>query len=323
MDFRDPSERSYRGHPKKLFLLSIAVLVFALEIKAQEKYDSTIVKQGEASAKKVMVYPHGDQLYIYAKPKLFGFITQIPRTYQSAAKLTFRKKSIPALSLIVGTTLALVAFDQPILDGVRNFSNTINLDPTRAYKSVIRFNLGSTPINVYDAPQNFNSVLYSIGEGSTSILLCGGLYAFGKIKNDYRALQTASQIMQAQLVMGFTTQLLKRISGRESPFRRTAPGGVWSPLRNPSVYQKNVSRYDAFPSGHMGTMMATTVVLIKNYPEKKWLKPVAFGLMGIVGFAMINNEVHWAGDYPLALGLGYVTGLATVKLNRWVIPKPR
>jgi hypothetical protein len=28
--------------------------------------------------------------------------------------------------------------------------------------------------------------------------------------------------------------------------------------------------------------------------------------------------VHWVSDYPLALGIGYVTGKATVKLNRWV-----
>ncbi len=312
---------SLSRHHKRLFLFGFLFTLFHLVGWTQAKYDSAIVYEGESVARKVIVYPQRDQLYIYSKPKYFGFITQIPRTFQSAAKITFRKESIPTLSLIAGSTLVLVALDQQILDGVRSFSSTINLDPTRAYKTAIGFNLGNTAIKVYEAPQNLNSVLYSIGEGSTSILLSGGLFTFGKIKNDYRALQTASQIMQAQMMLGITTQLLKRLSGRESPFRSTAPGGVWSPLTNLSVYQKNVSRYDAFPSGHMGTMMATTIVLLKNYPEKKWIKPVAFGLMGIVGFAMINNEVHWAGDYPLALGLGYVTGLATVKLNTLMYSK--
>lgn len=304
----------------RLFLYSLCFVI--LNGWAQEKCDSTITPK-KSLPKKVMVYPVEDQLYVYSKPKNFGFITQIPRTYQSAAKLTFRKESIPAISIIVGSTLVLVALDQHISNGVRSFSKTINLDPTRAYKTAIGFKLKNYPIiKVYEAPQNLNSIFYTIGEGSTSILLSGGLFVFGKIKNDYRSLQVASQIVQAQLVMGLTTQIIKRIAGRESPFRSTAPGGVWSPLTNLAVYQKNVSRYDAFPSGHMGTMMATTIVLSENYPEKKWIKPIAFGLMGIVGFAMINNEVHWAADYPLALGLGYVTGMATVKLNRLVVSKP-
>ena len=302
-------------------LLCCFLFLFCREGNTQIKYDSTITIQGETQAQKVMVYPYKDQLYIYDKPKPFEFITQIPKTFQAAAKYSFRKESIPALSLIVGSSLVLIALDQQILDGVRNISDAIRLNPTRDYKTLIGFNLGSTSVKVYEAPQNLNSIFYSIGEGSTSVLISGGLFAFGKIKKDYRALQTASQIMQAQLVMGLTTQIIKRVSGRESPFRRTAPGGVWSPLTSPSFYQNNVSRFDAFPSGHLGTMMATTIVLLENYPEKKWIKPVAYGLMGVVCFAMINNEVHWAGDYPLALGLGYVTGKATVRLNRLIRPR--
>lgn len=306
---------------RNLLLVCCFFFLFCKEGSAQAKYDSIITKQGGSQIQKVMVYPHGDQLYIYGKPKPFEFVTKIPRTFKTAAKYSFRKESIPAISLIIGSSLVLIALDQQVLDGVRNISDAINLNPARDYRTLIGFNLGSTSIKVYEAPQNLNSVLYSIGEGSTSILISGGLFAFGKIKNDYRALQVASQIMQAQLVLGLTTQIIKRVSGRESPFRRTAPGGVWSPLTSPSFYQKNVSRFDAFPSGHLGTMMATTIVLTENYPEKKWIKPVAYGLMGVVCFAMINNEVHWAGDYPLALGLGYVTGKATVRLNRLIRPR--
>jgi len=72
------------------------------------------------------------------------------------------------------------------------------------------------------------------------------------------------------------------------------------------------------PSGHMATMMGTVTVLTLNYPEKKWIKPVGYGIMGLIGFAMMNNDVHWASDYPLAIGVGYVTAQATVRLNRWI-----
>lgn len=304
--------KKLRTSLKKTLFFSCSFLCFNLT--AQIKYDSVIF-DGD-TPRKVMVYPYKNQLHIYTRTKAFQFARQIPKTFQTSSMMVFQKKSIPTLVALAGSTLLLVSLDQTITDGTRDLSESINLDPSRNYKTLISFKVGSTPINVYELPQNFNSVLYSIGEGSTSIMISGGLFLYGKISKDYRAISTASQIIQAQLVMGITTQFIKRISGRESPFNSSAPGGVWRPFPNPADYQKNVSRYDAFPSGHMGTMMATTVVLIDNYPEKRWLKPVAYGLMGIVGFAMINNEVHWAGDYPLALGLGYLTGKATVKLNR-------
>lgn len=304
-----------------ILALAFSFTLLSINLQAQEKYDS-IVNDGNSQLK-VMVYPHKEQLLIYTKTKPFQFVTQMPRTFQGAARITFRKESVPILVALTGSTLLLVSFDQKITNGVRSLSEAVNLEPARKYKTILSFRAGSTPVNVYELPQNFNSVLYSIGEGSTSVLISGGLFLYGKILKDYRALSTASQIIQAQLVMGITTQVLKRISGRESPFNSSSPGGVWRPFPNPADYQKNVSRYDAFPSGHLGTMMATAIVLLDNYPEKRWLKPVMYGLIGIVGFAMINNEVHWAGDYPLALGLGYVTGKATVHLNRRLHHKTR
>ena len=123
---------------------------------------------------------------------------------------------------------------------------------------------------------------------------------------------------QAFVVMGLSTQLLKRVFGRESPFRATQSGGKWKPFTNWGTYQKNVSHYDAFPSGHMATLMASVVVLSENYPERRWIKPIGYSIMSLVGLAMMNNGVHWASDYPMAIGLGYVVGKVTVKMNRWV-----
>jgi len=173
-------------------------------------------------------------------------------------------------------------------------------------------------VPVYETPKNLNSALYSIGEGFTSLALCGGLYVYGQIKHDYRTIQTASQILQTQLAIGITTQLIKRMTGRESPSRATAPGGAWRPFPSFAEFANRRSTYDAMPSGHMATMMGTVTVLTLNYPEKKWIKPVGYGIMGLIGFAMMNNDVHWASDYPLAIGVGYVTALATVRLNRWI-----
>lgn len=266
--------------------------------------------------------PATPSIRTYTRPKPFQFITAQPRTFASAWRETTSRKSIPVLVGITVSTLGLIAFDQKIYERTQQSGRFLHLDAERKYKTLIGFHLGSMPVNVYEAPQNLNTALYSLGEGSTSVFLCAGIFVYGKIKKDNRSLQASSQLMQALIAVGITTQLMKRISGRESPFASTASGGVWRPLTNPGEYQKNVPRHDAFPSGHLATMMATTTVLAENFPEKKWIRPVGYTLMTLTSFAMINNGVHWAGDYPLALGVGYVFGHAAVNMDRWIKGKP-
>jgi membrane-associated phospholipid phosphatase len=297
----------------------LLLLLVSLTGYSQTHYD-TLIPSPKDSAKflKAQAYQYGDEIVLYPKPGHFGFITKVPETFAGAAKISFNKKSIPVWTGIVSSTLLLIALDQDIANGVNNFSNHIGVESIRDYKTVVGFKLGSTPINVYEAPRNFNTALYSIGEGSTSILIVGGLYLYGKIKHNYRASSTASQLMQALITVGITTQTLKRITGRESPFVATQAGGVWRPFTSPSKYQEFVPKYDAFPSGHFATMMATVVVLSDNYPEKKWIKPLGYTLMGLCALSMVNNGVHWTSDYPLAAGIGYVCAKATVKMNRWV-----
>ncbi|MEQ8363989.1 MAG: phosphatase PAP2 family protein [Cyclobacteriaceae bacterium] len=252
------------------------------------------------------------------KPRTFLFITSLPKTFAYSAKETFRSESIPALSLLTISTLLFIPIDQSINNEVNRFSRSIDLNPEREYKTLIGFDLGNLDVDVYDAPQNLNTVFYSIGEGSTSILICAGLFLHGKIKKNNKSLQVSSQLLQSLLAVGITTQFIKRVSGRESPFVATASGGKWRPFTNPVTYQSKVPSYDAFPSGHLATMMATTTVLTLNYPEKKWIKPIGYGLIGLVGLAMVNNGVHWTSDYPLALGIGYVFGKVSFSMNKWV-----
>ena len=86
------------------------------------------------------------------------------------------------------------------------------------------------------------------------------------------------------------------------------PGGDWYPFPSFRHFQTNTSNFDAFPSGHLATLMSTVTILSLNYPEKKWIKPVGYSIMGMAAWAMMNTEVHWAGDYPLAIALGYLSG---------------
>jgi hypothetical protein len=291
------------------------LLIWARSGQAQ-RYDTLV---GDSlHRQRMMVYNVNGEKLLYPRPKIYSFITKIPATFRDAARESFQKKSLPAWGVVVGTTAVLILCDQYITDESHKFANYIGLDPSHRYKDLITIHLGGGPIHVYQAPQNLNSFLYSMGEGLPPILIGAGLLVHGAIKNDYRAMSTASQILQSNITMGIATQAFKRIAGRQSPIESTQTGGAWHPLASFKKYQGNTPYYDAFPSGHMGTLMSTVTVLAMNYPEKKWIKPVGYAVMAIVGFAMVNNDVHWTGDYPLAIGLGYVCAKATVNLNRFV-----
>ena len=232
-----------------------------------QAYDTLVVK--DSIHIKMMAYPIDDKLFIYPKPKVFTFIQYLPRTFKEAAKISVDKNSLKGWGAVAGSTAVLLLVDQEILDGVQKFSKQIGLDAERRYKDFVPFKFGGKDASLYDVPDNLNSAVYSVGEGMPSILLSLGMLTYGVIKNDYRSISTASQVFQATLAMGITTQILKRMSGRESPFVATQPGGAWHPFPGLKTYQQNVPSHDAFPSGHMGTMMSTTVVIAANYPEKK------------------------------------------------------
>lgn len=211
---------------------------------------------------------------------------------------------------IATSTLLLVEYDQEILDSSKRFSQELGLISDevtgREGETVIDFSyIGlDLPVRI---PSNLNSMMYFIGDGITHISIVAGLSIYGNNNNDFRANNTASQIMESILVTGTVVQILKRTTGRESPYRRTEDGGRWDLFPNQADYSENVSRYDAFPSGHLATAMATTTVLAANYPEKTWIKPTGYTLMGLLGFSMLNNEVHWASDYPLGIAIGWLS----------------
>ncbi|RZL09668.1 MAG: phosphatase PAP2 family protein, partial [Hymenobacter sp.] len=115
---------------------------------------------------------------------------------------------------------------------------------------------------------------------------------------------------------------LKRTTGRQSPFRSTQDRGRWFFLPSYNTYQRNVSNYDAFPTGHLATAMATVTVIAENYPEYHFIRPVGYGLMGLLGYAMLNNGVHWASDYPLGIALGYGFAKIAVRNGRTRVPEP-
>jgi len=294
---------------KILFISFLLTVCYALSVVAQEADSSSTAtpirfsKHVDSTGKRLVVYYKGSER-VFDSRGVFHFVRDLPDDMWQIAKSPFKRSSLVGLGAVAASTAILLPLDQLLIDNVRAISRDIGLADQNNYGVA----LGAGELKFIKYPKNWNTAFYQMGEGGTSMFLAGGLWIYGKIAKDYRAIQTAGDLAETFIIMGVTTQVIKRISGRESPFVATAPGGVWRPFPSFKAYQQNTPHYDAFPSGHLATMMATVTVLSSNYPEKRWIRPVGYTIMGLTAWAMMNTEVHWISDYPLALALGYLSG---------------
>lgn len=218
--------------------------------------------------------------------KWYTMFERIPGDWVRYAETTFREENIPAMFAMTALTAFTIATDQPVYDW-----------SDRWYKSS-GFVKSASDVFVY------------VGDGTPQFGLAAAFGAFGFLTDDQRALRTASQIVEVILACGTVIQVLKHITGRESPFVSTRLNGRWVFFPNQIEYHKHVPHYDAFPSGHIATTLATLTVVMENYPEwKPWLKPIGYTIVALVGIGLSNTGIHWWSDFPLGLALGYQFGM--------------
>lgn len=217
-------------------------------------------------------------------PKWYNMITNLPNDMVRFYNKEITIKNIPLFLGISAATAGLILTDNKTWKESHKFYNTNSFN------------------------KRWSDIIVKIGDGSSQFGLAGGFALYGFITNDNRALRTASEIVEAVLASGAVVQLLKHITGRESPFISTKPAGAWRFFPNQIDYLKHVPAYDAFPSGHMTTSLAAFIVIAENYPELKWIKPVSYSLEVLLGISMVNTGIHWYSDYPLAVFLGYSFG---------------
>lgn len=258
---------------------------------------------------------HGD--YLYRMPSRWDWIIRPIPDMGIYLRETFRLRNTGYILGVAAATAVLLRFDQDLVDAVQRGGDKIGIPPnTDNTKTVASLGLAQLRL-----PTDVGSVIYFFGDGWTHLSTGAAFFGWGMAHGDHRAVQTGSEVFEAVLSSGALTQLLKHITGHEDPIRATEPGGRWRFFPNQRDYFKNVSSYDAFPSGHLATAMATVTVVAENYPEKGYIRPIGYTMMAMLGLQMMNNGVHWASDYPLALALGYGLGRVAVRRGREEAPQ--
>lgn len=262
------------------------------------------------------IFEYKGTVYEYSRPRLPDPFKRIVPDYLEYAGLFTQKNSLITYSLVAVSTAVLIIYDQELIDEAKDLGRDLNINSKDMTQSFIT--IGGIP--VFRGPTDLGSSLYFLGDGWLHGSIMTGFLTYGLIKDDNRALQTASQLVEGLITTGIATQVLKHITGRQSPYRSTEEGGKWDFFPDQIDYHEHVSSYDAFPSGHLATAMMTFTVITENYPEyNRWVKPVGWTLMGLLSFQMMNNGVHWASDYPLALAIGYGFGRIAADNGRRVV----
>lgn len=303
-------------------LFTVLMVFFSISSFAQIKENSSVDRS--YSSEDAQLYKINDSIsYSYTKPKPLSYLKNSWKDMYELPMSVWNKESIkPALFVALSSGL-LIAFDDKIYQGVRYLSDEMGLATSN---NTYNF----SPINNLElnVPTDLASSLYYIGDGLTELSVNAGFYIYGLITKDKRALRVANQLSEGLISIGIYVQVLKHLTMHETPERRTMPEyprGRWKffnvtdPGASLKEYSNSVPSNDAFPSGHLATAMMTTTVIALNYPEKRWIKPVCYSLMGICGFQMVNNGVHWAGDYPLAIAMGYSLGKVIVGRGHKVV----
>jgi hypothetical protein len=297
---------------KNAYLAIIMLFISSVSLFSQEKDtlaiatpQSAVVVREKDERVQQLTNCDQDYIYQYRKPKFWDKFKYIPKDLAHFGNFVIQKENLKWDALVLGTTAITIPYDQKILDDAGDLGSRLGgWDKDGQYDKVGGF--------LRIVPKNISSAVYYIGNGGTTLLLSGmfyGIYQFRE--NDLRALNTSSELLECLMSVGIATQTIKRITGRQSPSAAIAsgnPGGDWHLFPSFSAFQSNTPNYDAMPSGHIATYMASFMIIATNYPEIKWIKPVGYSMMGLLAFNMVSSKVHWTSDYPLGIFIGYVIG---------------
>ncbi len=243
-------------------------------IAGKAKSDTSLLSQVTPS-------PTSNDIDRRAEPGIFDFITNLPMDWRDWAVNSFQLQYWPQYTAIAVSTAAMIVYDNQMW---KPFEKEYNKNSTF---------------------QTASDLFVDVGDGRFQFGLAGGYLVYGVIAGDARALRTASQVCEVILASGGVVQLLKHVTGRESPIDITYnPTGRWDWFPNQIDYLYHTSHYDAFPSGHLTTALATLTVIGNNYPEQKWINPVGYAVCAGLSVGLVAQSVHWWSDFPLAIALG-------------------
>lgn len=142
-----------------------------------------------------------------------------------------------------------------------------------------------------------------------SVGIPAGMGIYALIKKDQPLLKDAIYIGTSVIEAVGVTYGLKHIIDRERPFVKY-PDAI-HPYGAPSIDSPS------FPSGHTAAAFSLATSLSITYPKWYVIAPSALWACG-VGFARMNQGVHYPSDVVAGAAIGVGCAFANVYVNRWL-----
>jgi hypothetical protein len=248
---------------------------------------------------------------------LIQMFTEVPATFRNAGEIAASREERSKWVYTGVSTIGSFYYDQDLYLQSQKWGRIWGLsneDELKPYGNINGFTLMWGPSDV-------SSALYFLGDGWVHIGGAVGLLGYGYFADRTRPYNTAIEMLNGFLCSTIFEQALKRAFGREGPAVQTYPGGAWRPFPSNTDYDKEKTRHDAYPSGHVMTTTVSFTVIRGNFPEYDHiLFPVQVAFTGALAFGMTNNGIHWVGDYPLGIALGYFFGRGALKMAKSSAP---
>ena len=167
-------------------------------------------------------------------------------------------------------------------------------EPVRDY---VQDHKGSTTERIANAFEPFGAE-YALGA-------LAGFAAFGTLAGKPAARNVALDGTVSSLIAaGLVVPALKELTGRSRP-----NAGLGAHDFNP------FSGAESFPSGHTAEAFALAASIAENY-DQRWIKGLAYGVAGLVGYARVEHDAHWLSDVTAGAFIGIGVAREVSALHR-------
>lgn len=144
------------------------------------------------------------------------------------------------------------------------------------------------------ALDGFTGAVESFG-GGTSDKVIAGFLLYGVAAKDERARAVAfDSIIASVIASKAITPAIKQLAPRDRP---------------------GDGDDESFPSNHATQAFALATVVASHY-DQRWVKWLAYGIAGSVGFSRVYHDDHWASDVLAGAAIGALVGRTVVITNR-------
>jgi membrane-associated phospholipid phosphatase len=85
--------------------------------------------------------------------------------------------------------------------------------------------------------------------------------------------------------------------------RRQRPDAATTPFNYAPPFSK--VKYSSFPSAHSSIAFTLATAFAMEFPDKKWVAPVAYSIASLTALSRVYNNRHWASDIIVGAALGH------------------